>query len=410
MDRLELVPEGVRGAGNIMDYSPDLRVDGDVSVSGCGLTQFSSEIFGFVLDYYLMSGDGLTVKLLAPRFVSLDTVSVPVTVNVTGTCTGVVCELVSVSDGTVLFTESGTVSSGRVLFNVPVPDDVERECCWRVRVNSSNGGVTRSMGVVFIDGLSELVLTGSDDVVQLDEGIFLFASLFDGDGGGVAGVPVYFYELYEIASINITGDKSIIQTDEVVDVSAKLKDEDGSLIEGETIYFYKQSPIVYENDGTDLSTLNIPSTASVTVEDEALKITTSTTGEETISYDYDLNNSDNFIFECEVAKLGTSQSVAMFVKNGTTATGCWFSYTDDTNMWNGGITGSTFSNVDTGTLAVGDKIKIKQENGVITLYHNNNQIYSKTVDLGTNYQIGHYTNKDRIQYIKNIKIYELSEE
>ena len=240
MDRLELVPGAVRGAGNIMDYSPDLRVDGDVSVSGCGLTQFSSEIFGFVLDYYLMSGDGLTVKLLAPRFVSLDTVSVPVTVNVTGTCTGVVCELVSVSDGTVLFTESGTVSSGRVLFNVPVPDDVERECCWRVRVNSSGGGVTRSMGVVFIDGLSELVLTGSDDVVQLDEGIFLFASLFDGDGIGVGGVPVYFYELYEITSIDITGDKSIIQSGESVDVSAKLKDEDGSLIEGETVYFYKQ--------------------------------------------------------------------------------------------------------------------------------------------------------------------------
>jgi hypothetical protein len=195
-------------------------------------------------------------------------------------------------------------------------------------------------------------------------------------------------------------------------LKATLKDEDGSLIEGETVYFYMQSeaPILYENDGTDTSTLIIPSNTSVTVEDDALKITTSTSGEKNIAYDCSLSNSDNFIFECEIAKLGVSQSIAMYMKNSITATGCWVTYENATNKWNGGILGSTFSDVDTGTLAVGDKIKIKQEDGVITLYHNDAVIYSKTANLGTGFKIGHYTNKDRIQFIKNIRIYDISED
>ena len=241
-------------------------------------------------------------------------------------------------------------------------------------------------------------------VIQSGDTNVLRSKVTDYGFNGVNGIPVYFYKLLDTdASLNLTGDKSIVQSGDPMTFTATLIDEE---ISNRNIYLYEKLPSSYKyyNDGTDLNTLTIPSTASVTVEDGALKITTSTTGEKTISYDYDLNNSDNFIFECEVAKLGTSQSVAMFVKNATTATGCWFAYENDTGKFGGAITGSSFSNVDTGTLQVGDKIKIKQENGVITLYHNDNQIYSKTVDLGTNYRIGHYTNKDRIQYIKNISL------
>jgi hypothetical protein len=86
-----------------------------------------------------------------------------------------------------------------------------------------------------------------------------------------------------------------------------------------------------------------------------------------------------------------------------------FGYENSTNKWKGRII-DEFSSIDTGTLAVGDKIKIKQEDGVITLYHNDAVIYSKTADLGTGFKIGHYTNKDRIQFIKNIRIYDISED
>ena len=252
-----------------------------------------------------------------------------------------------------------------------------------------------------------LTLLSDKEIIQVGERSNLQALLNTGE----AGVRVDFYEVVT-PNLTLTGDKSIMQTGEVLDLKATLKDEDGSLIEGETVYFYMQSetPIFYENDGTDTSTLTIPSGASVTVEDNALKMTTSTTGEKNIAYNYDLNNSDNFIFECEIAKLGVIQSIAVYVKHSTTADGCWFAYEKSTGRFIGGCLGSSFSNVDTGTLAIVDKIKIKQENGVITLYHNDAVIYSKTANFGTNYKIGHYTNKNRVQYIKNIRIYDISED
>ena len=159
---------------------------------------------------------------------------------------------------------------------------------------------------------------------------------------------------------------------------------------------------MYTNNGTDTSTLTIDSGASVTVVNESLEITTSTTGEKYVKYPTLFSSTDNFLFECEIGAIGVNQSCAMFVKNATTANGCWFAYNDSEGKVSGAITGSSFS--ENATLQIGDKVKIKQENGMIMLYHNNNLIFSKTVDLGSDYQIGHYTNKDRKQYIKNIKI------
>ncbi|MBR1611419.1 MAG: hypothetical protein IJ672_08080, partial [Methanobrevibacter sp.] len=136
----------------------------------------------------------------------------------------------------------------------------------------------------------DLTLLSDKEIIQVGERSNLQALLNTGE----AGVRVDFYEVVT-PNLTLTGDKSIMQTGEVLDLKATLKDEDGSLIEGETVYFYMQSetPILYENDGTDTSTLTIPSGASVTVEDNALKMTTSTTGEKNIAYNYDLNNSDN---------------------------------------------------------------------------------------------------------------------
>ena len=250
------------------------------------------------------------------------------------------------------------------------------------------------------------------DMVE-DVGKYIVKLMYKGSGsiGGAFKVTGLLCVDLTTLQLGLTGDKTIIQTGDDLTLTATLTgtDSTGATIglPHQRVYFTRdnQTTLGYENDGTDLSTLTIPSGASVTVEDGALKITTSTTGEKNVAYDYDLNNSDNFIFECEIAKLGTSQSIAMYIKNSTTATGCWFAYENSTGKFGGGCLGSTFSNVDTGTLAVGDKIRIKQENGVITLYHNDNIIYSKeSVDFGDGFRIGHYTNQNRIQYIKNVSI------
>jgi hypothetical protein len=259
--------------------------------------------------------------------------------------------------------------------------------------------------------ITGLQVNAEPPVIQTGETSQITAELLDSDGlhydlsDGV-GKTVYFYEVLT-PSFTLNATPNIIQTGEISDITCKVKDEDGSIAKQTKVHFYKkyQPSILYQNDGTDLTTLIISSDVSVTVEDGALKITTPTTGEKYVFYDCELNNSDNFIFECEVAKLGTNQPVAMVIGSDSN----WFRYENSTNKWKGRII-DEFSSIDTGTLAVGDKIKIKQENGVITLYHNDAVIYSKTADLGTDFKIGHYTNKDRVQYIKNIKITDLSEE
>ena len=218
------------------------------------------------------------------------------------------------------------------------------------------------------------------------------------------GRIVHFYEVLT-PTINVTATANILQSDDTTDISAKVRDADGSIPVDAKVYFYKETAgtVVYTNDGTDVSTLTIDSGASVTVVNEGLEITTSTTGEKYVKYPTLFSSTDNLLFECEIGAIGVNQSCAMFVKNATTANGCWFAYNDSEGKFSGAITGSSFSK-NVGSLNIGDKIKIKQENGMIMLYHNNNLIYSKTVNLGSDYQIGHYTNKDRKQYIKNIKI------
>lgn len=257
----------------------------------------------------------------------------------------------------------------------------------------------------------ELAVHTYTNIIQKDENIPVYAKLIDYDYHGIGGRTVYFFEAYEPTSLTVSSDKSIIQTGDTVDISAKLKDVDGSLVDGERINFFiaEELPYVYYNDGTDLSTLTVPSDATVTVEDGSLKMTTSTNGEKNIAYNYDLTSNDNFVFECEIGKLGTSQSIAMYMKNSNTATGCWFAYDNSTGKWNGGILGSTFSNVNTGELRVGDKVKIKQQDGVITIYHNDTVVYSKTESFDGTYRIGHYTNRNRVQYIKNISILKMED-
>lgn len=299
---------------------------------------------------------------------------------------------------TVFFSVEGSVSD--------VDEDIPIGVVW-------NGSFGEYSSSVEVDGdvPFALSLNGSDKIIQSGDDVELSAKLTSFDYHGIGGRTVYFFEAYEPTSLTVSSDKSIIQTGDTVDINAKLKDVDGSLVDGERVNFFiaEELPYVYYNDGTDLSTLTVPSDATVTVEDGSLKMTTSTNGEKNIAYNYDLTSNDNFVFECEIGKLGTSQSIAMYMKNSNTATGCWFAYDNFTGKWNGGILGSTFSNVNTGELRVGDKVKIKQQDGVITIYHNDTVVYSKTESFDGTYRIGHYTNRNRVQYIKNISILKMED-
>lgn len=257
----------------------------------------------------------------------------------------------------------------------------------------------------YFDGLRVL---SDGESVEVGEEMDIYAELMDNIGreydlNDYIGTFVHFFEVLN-PTIVFESSADTIQSGDSLDFYALVRDEDGSLAKNVDVYFYEKLPYDYFNDGTDLSTLHIWSNVSVTVVDRALKITTSTSGEKYVYYEFPITSSDNLVFECEVAEIGEDQPVAMYVRNASTSSGFWFAYSDVTELWYGAFTGSSFSNVDLGTLKKGDKIRIKQENRVITAYCNDNVIYSKTSNFSGTYYIGHYTNQGRIQYIKNIKI------
>ena len=248
--------------------------------------------------------------------------------------------------------------------------------------------------------------TSLKDIIQTNESTNLVARVSDALGMPVKGKTIYFYEWYYKYLLKISATKNIITNGESSTIKATLKDTDGSQIKGEEIYFYHPETVDYCNYGTTLNGITTPSGASSSLVDEGIKYTTSTSGEKNIRYDVPLTDAENWQVECEIAKIGVAQSIAMYVFTSTTAHGCWFAYEDSTGKFGGGCTGSNFSNVDVGALQVGDIIKITYISGALSIYKNGSLIYTKTTTFNDShsYYVGHYTNKDREQYVKNVVI------
>ena len=216
---------------------------------------------------------------------------------------------------------------------------------------------------------------------------------------GVSGKTITFKKGSTILDTKTTNSNGVATYDYNADGSGDvtITVECESLSETQTI-----EDLLYFNDGTKISGITIPSGVTVTTEDGMLKIHGTTSGEKKIYYPKSFTGDDNFIIEFEVAKIGVEQSIALYLKDSTTANGCWFSYTDSSAKWNGGI--STTWNATTQPLAIGDKVRIKQENGILKMYHNDTVLYTKSRNFSGTYYVGHYTNINRIQYVKNIKV------
>ena len=159
----------------------------------------------------------------------------------------------------------------------------------------------------------------------------------------------------------------------------------------------------YFNDGTSTAGITMSSGVSVTIDNGALKITTSTSGEKYVHLPVSMANSDNFIFEFEIARSGSTQHFACFVNSASAANGLWWAYDNSASRYVGRLTGTSLDK--SGGISVGDVLKYKQENGVVTLYHNNSVMNSKSSTFSTSpFGMGYYTNYGRVQYLKNIKV------
>ena len=168
---------------------------------------------------------------------------------------------------------------------------------------------------------------------------------------------------------------------------------------------YSIQDILYYNDGTKTANITYPSGVTLTSVDGALKIQGTTSGEKSIFYPPEFTSNDDFWYEIETVKTGTTNSITMIVKTGSTANGLWVNYTDAQSKYTGGFHGNSF-NYST-SFNIGDKIRVTHISGVTSVYLNDTLMKSVSGSWSGTFQVGHYTNSGRVQYIDNVKIQKL---
>lgn len=152
----------------------------------------------------------------------------------------------------------------------------------------------------------------------------------------------------------------------------------------------------YYNSGNSVTSLIINSGVSCTSNGDYITITTSVNGEKYVYLPVTLTG--NWEFETTLASIGTSNYLTFITSDGkyygAVGSGGGFVHLNENNY--------NFSNL----ASVGDIWKVTYNNGVISFYINNALIRSKSTTI-TNINIGYYTNKDRVQHLKNIKLRKL---
>jgi len=148
--------------------------------------------------------------------------------------------------------------------------------------------------------------------------------------------------------------------------------------------------------GINTDAFTSPSSTTFSSNGEYITATTSTSGEKLVYLDHTLSNNDNWIYENEVARIGTVQSIAVI----------W----NDNSFYGGQGTNETYvySTMTeqvrkTHTVQVGDKYTVKRENGVTSVYINGELIESQTISHKASFRVGYFINRGRTQYYKNIK-------
>ena len=152
----------------------------------------------------------------------------------------------------------------------------------------------------------------------------------------------------------------------------------------------------YYNSGASVGDLEIGSGVSCTSDGDCIKITTSSSGEKYVRVPVSLNG--DWEFECELAKIGEVNPLTFDL----TSPHYWGAFTPTGSIVNlADSTQSTSVSID-----VGQTLKCTYINGLFNVYGNGNLIRGKSATIN-NAKIGWYTNQNRIQYIKNIKLREL---
>ena len=150
--------------------------------------------------------------------------------------------------------------------------------------------------------------------------------------------------------------------------------------------------------GLNTDAFTIPSNTTFSSNGDYITATTSTSDEKLVYLNHTLTDSDNWIFENEVAYKGSSEQVLSIIWN-------------DNSFYGGQGYGENYvysymgsQTKKTHTVQIGDKFTVKRENGVTSVYINDELIESKTISHKASFRVGYFINRGRTQYYKNIKL------
>ena len=160
---------------------------------------------------------------------------------------------------------------------------------------------------------------------------------------------------------------------------------------------YEVQDCHYWNDGSSVTGLEIDTGVSCTSNGDYITITTSTSGEKHVRIPVTLANSDNWVYEVEIADTGTSQPIALDYDNASK----WAGHSINTNQW---FANSGTNDSYTQACQVGDVLRITRENGYDKAEVNTHQFSNRQATHNSTFKVGFYTNNGRTQKIKNIKL------
>lgn len=291
--------------------------------------------------------------------------------------------------------------------------------------------------------------------ISFTAGTHMVKVVYDGDAiYNASQSPNITVNVKNIASVSLTGDKSILSyyDEETCILSATVLDENGDEVRGEQVNFYADETLlgssytnnngvatynyvstgvgdieftasvgnivseiyvvedcVYANDGSHVNGLTAQSGVSVTSDGEWVSISTSTSGEKYVITPTSFSSSDNFEFECKINKTNSNfHAIAFGILDENSFSlfnNIYMNYDVSTNNFNLRLRGNSGSVTKVSrTLSDGDTITIQRQNETWIVLHNDEQIHTIAYSWAGNKTLGFYTNKDRKQLLKDLKI------
>ena len=285
-------------------------------------------------------------------------------------------------------------------------------------------GALQELGELMADNLTQQGVTSS-----ASEGLTTLANkILDIQGGGGT-----------VASISVTSSAQIIMSGGTSTLTVTALDSNNTGVSGVSLDIYKGSTKVdtvttgsggaatytytgtgagdtsfYATDGTiqsetyviedcllyglDTSNFTVPSNTTFSSDGSKITASTSTSGEKTVYFGHTFSNTDNWVFETELATVTSPQSFAILFNDNSYYGGQYPTQTNKAfvNLGSNITSDHTFS--------AGDKYRVVRENGVTTAYINNDMIQSKTTSHKSSFKVGYYITNGRTQYYNKIKI------